>query len=147
MPRYSRYWLLVFPLLAISCKKSEGEARIAMARYIANPIRCSVDSDCCVVTDGCVGKAYVVAAKDSRKVASIIASTKHETCAKCAPPMVQASCGPDRVCVGHEVPHACVRSEPRSAGRCGKLDLDPTCAASALNRRPVTDRVFSRCGG
>jgi hypothetical protein len=94
-----------------------------------------------------VGKAYVVASKDSRKVASIIASTEHETCAKCSPPLVQVSCGPEGVCVGQEVPHACLRSKSRSAGACGKLDLDPPCAASTLNKRPATDRIFSRCGG
>ncbi len=79
-----------------------GDPRAKAATYARDDIACVVDSDCCLVTDGCRATALVVSAADKDTVASLIRSADMRLCVGCIAPFVQVSCKQGK-CVGTSV--------------------------------------------
>ena len=73
-------------LVATACGGGD-DAREEASHYAVDPIPCVQNSDCCVVNDGCHSTAYVIAAKDSTTVTSLIASADNSPCDRCVTPM------------------------------------------------------------
>jgi hypothetical protein len=124
--------LIVVLLVTPSCKhRTVEEGKRDLAPLLVNPTPCSRDSDCCTVSDFCRAETYVVSAKNARKARSILDSIDRRGCAKCAPAIVDVSCGPAGVCVATQVPYPCSTKIPEVGDHCGKLDLPPDCIRKA----------------
>jgi hypothetical protein len=100
-----------------------------LSSYAADPIACTQDSDCCVVADGCRATAYVVAAKDSAKASSIVASADNSQCFRCVTPRVQTRCV-SGVCASERIDYSCSLPTPYPGDHCGALDVPDSCLAS-----------------
>jgi hypothetical protein len=155
MIRVAACFSLVLASTMFACGSRDEEPRTQAEQYATDPIPCAQDSDCCVVNDGCHSTAYVVAAKDSAKVSSLIASADHTTCDRCVTPMVQLSCV-SGVCVGQRVNIACSLATPYPGNHCGTLDVPSSCLPPSASEDPSTTpaaggalkpRAIIRCGG
>lgn len=79
--------------------------------YANGNASCTVDSDCCVVFDGCVNRGLVVGVGDKDKVASLLSEYDQyegtigtaSVCTGCIPPPVQVTCVNNK-CIGTEIP-------------------------------------------
>src|SRR5258706_14709550 len=87
MPRLALSALGAVAAVAVAC--GGDDPRTEASQYALDPIPCAQDSDCCVVNDSCLSTAYVVASKDSAKVAALIASAANSACNKGLTPMLQ----------------------------------------------------------
>jgi len=128
MPRLALFALGGVAAVAVAC--GSDDPRTEASQYALDPIPCTQDLDCCVVNDRCLSTAYLVASKDSAKVASLIASADNSTCNKCLTPMLQLSCGPSGSCVGERIERACSFPMAYPGNHCGKLDVPPSCLVS-----------------
>jgi hypothetical protein len=101
------------------------DPRARAATYARDDIPCGVDSDCCVVTDGCLNSALVVSAADRDTVASLIRSADMTRCTGCIAAFVQVSCNQGK-CLGASVDYRTAdgaAADPRLAqDHCGSLD-------------------------
>lgn len=120
--------------------------REAARSYARESIACTNDSECCVVIDGCLGQALVVAASDKEKVASLVAQDAGP-CAGCGQPYVEVSCV-NQKCTGAIVeflrPDSGLDSETLTLLRrdhCGSV------AGARASTEPVTKpRTILGCG-
>jgi len=121
---------VVIASVAIAC--GEGDPRVEASQYAIDPISCALDSDCCVVNDGCHSTAYVVASKDSPNVASLLASADNSRCDRCVTPMIQVSCV-SGVCTGERIMFACQLPTAYPGNHCGTLEVPPSCLSSGAS--------------
>lgn len=73
----------------------------AWAGYTAGPITCQKNSDCCVIVNGCISAAQVVAAADKDKAKAAWPYCT-DLCNACIPPAVVVGCV-DGECTGTTV--------------------------------------------
>jgi hypothetical protein len=67
--------------------------------FARSDIACTVDTDCCVVTDDCTQSAVVVSAADKDTVANLYRSADMNRCTACIAQLVEVACQ-SGVCVG-----------------------------------------------
>jgi hypothetical protein len=91
----------------------------AWAAATAEPLACEVNSDCCVVFNGCISAAQVVT---SDKVSAAKAAWPYcdNDCNDCIPPAVVVECSADKKCVGYRVPEDENPPPELSQDHCGK---------------------------
>ena len=145
---------VVVASVAIACG-GDDDNRIEASHYAIDPIPCLQDADCCVVNDGCHSTAYVVASKDSPKVASLLASADNSKCDRCVTPMLLLSCI-SGVCGGERIPFGCSLPMPYPGNHCGKLEVPSSCLSSTagddagaklLHGGTSKPLAIFRCGG
>jgi hypothetical protein len=125
-----------------------------LSSYAADPIACTQDSDCCVVADGCRATVYVVAAKDSAKASSIVASADNSQCFRCVTPRVQTRCA-SGVCASERIDFSCPFPTPYPGDHCGALDVPDSCLSSTkadaganlANGATARPLAVYKCGG
>jgi hypothetical protein len=130
--------------VAIACGGGD-DIRVQASRYAVDPIPCAQDSDCCVVNDGCKASAYVVAAGDSSKVSSLLASADNTVCERCVTPMIQLKCLVGR-CVGQRITPGCPLPTDYPGDHCGVLDVPSSCLPIAPSGDAGSDAGSSDAG-
>lgn len=121
--------VLTFTSAACTSKSADGggstSTREQARTYARATVSCKIDSDCCVVVDGCINQALVVGVADKDKVASLVAQPDPAGCTGCLLPAVQVTC---------------------SQGQCAGTLIDVYTEDSGITSAEVTQLTQSHCG-
>ena len=100
------------------------DPRTEAASYASTDIACSVNSECCVVFDGCLVTGYLVAASDKDKVRALLDSASMDRCLGCIPPSVEVMCEQGK-CVAKTIEDTPGNRSPDDSRQdhCGSLDV------------------------
>jgi len=113
-----------------------GNPRTQAAAFAREDIKCTQDSDCCVVFDGCTAEGYVVGATDQSAVRTLLTSAPADMCVNCIPPAVQVSCGPNGTCIGQKIQCTDGLLEDAIKDHCGKVTLETGCTVKTQDLQP-----------
>src|SRR5690242_6590974 len=102
----ARYFIFLIAVAVVPVASCSSDPRTEARDLAVDPIACTQDSDCCVVNDDCRTTAYVVASKDAKHVASLIASADQTQCTRCMTPSIQVSCSQSGTCVAERIEYS-----------------------------------------
>jgi hypothetical protein len=92
---------------------------------------CTTDTDCCIVADECIDRAWLVTKWQQGELGAYVASQPHTMCLACIPPAVQVSCQ-NGLCAGQKVGYAMGALAAFGKGHCGTLPLPAVGGAGAF---------------